>query len=220
MPLRRIYTENNSRIAYGSFGTVVSQAGFKTTHDMKDEIPYIRPYFPTIIGDLEPAYAWGLSFNWRWKYALISAEIPAMQTYNAVTGKRRHGTCVVQQRNYTSDETFVSFDSQISPIYSTAYVLVLGGGENELPCDEPPSDVEIPVVSGARWVASTYQGGQSHLWEYPVTSNAMIGDVVTFYPEYSITGYIFGGSYIAHVVTSFTQAQYETEFGRPPAINI
>lgn len=220
MPVRRVYTENNSRIVYGSFGTVVTEPGFKTTHDMKDEIPYFRPYFPTIIGDFELAYAWMISFHWRWKYALISADLPVMQTYNAVTGKRRHGSCVVQQRNYVSDETFVAFDSQISPTYATGYVLVLGGGEDRLPCDEPPTDTEVTIVPNALWLASTYLGGQTHLFEYPNTSNAIIGDTVTFFPERSITGYIFGGSYVGHVVTTFTEDQFENQYGRPPVINL
>jgi hypothetical protein len=199
----------------------VTVPGAMVIHDMAEEIPYILPYLTPFASEGELRYAFAISFSWRWKFALISAQTSRLQTYDAVTGKARYGVSLIEVDNYVCGEDFVSFSSQISKLYRTGYVIRNNEGSEDMPCDEPPSDTEIPVVENVTWLCRTAMATlTTNDGQLPNSFCADIGSKVTFYPQPAVTGYIFGGSYVYDIAALYTQAQYENFLGRPPAINV
>ena len=219
MPIRRV--TSGGRIGYGSFGTVVTTPQTSITYDIADEIPLIAPYIPIFADELTLRYAYAISISWRWKFALISAQTSSLQIYDAMTGKSRFGVCILEVDDYVCGEDFVSFPAQISGLYRTGYVIRVNTGTEDMPCDEPPSDVAITVVENAAWLCRTaIATPSSNDGSLPNNFSAHIGAKVTFNPQLAVTGYIFGGSYVYDVAALYTQGQYEDLLGRPPVINI
>lgn len=218
MALRRLFGDRFS--GYGSFGKIITTPDTIANHDMKDELPFIRPYLPVIRFDAEVIVAWALHFRWRYKFALITADLRTTQTYNAEIGKRRYGVCLLEQSNYVCGEEFISFDAQISSLYSTTYVLRPSGGEFDMPCDEPPDDTQITVVTNAMWFARSTDAGSFFPPYLATTNTPLIAEKVTFFPVQSVSGYIFGGSFEYQVVRTFNNDEYFNEFAQPPVINL
>jgi hypothetical protein len=218
MPVRRLTT--NKLSGYGSFGETVIGGASSTTFTLTDELSFIRPLLPTTNQNNEAVGAICLSINFRWKVSILQADLSRLQTYNNITGKRRYGVCIAETVNYVCDETFVSFDDQISDVFTNAYMLVGNEGEEDIPCDEPPSQTQIPIVENALWFAKSFPAAGNINVGSPNPFFSKIADKVIFYPELPVKIYIFGGSYVYNVIGLFTLNEYENIFGRPPVINI
>jgi hypothetical protein len=224
MPVRR-YAQNKTA-GYGSFGNFFVGSQSLITSSMKTELLNIKPYLPDTASFSQPAYAWAVTIRWRWKFALISANNSVIRVYNAETGKRQLGTVISKSADYVTSEDFMCYDSQQSELFCSAFVLVGEGGEDDLPCDEPPSSEPITVVEDVLWAAKSsppnIRFGISALGEsaFPYAASGKLADIVEFYPNAGITSFIFGGSYTYSVPYVFFQSEYENEYGFFPAINI
>jgi len=218
MPIRRV--TNDLTRGYGSFGTVSLNSPLSTVVDIRNELPEIATLRPNDSTG-NPAYAYIVQVLWRWKFALISAEISKTQRYNTLTGKTRFGTCVVSLDNYISADEFVSYSGQISRLYMSAFRVIAGISQDpDLPCDEPPSDTPIQIVQNAQWIAkSTATPNALFYTSTPDSCQGTIGDKVVFYPEAGVQSYIFGGSYSYVALVTYTQAEYEL-LGNVPVINL
>lgn len=219
MPVRRVSSTRYS--GYGSFGQTVLVNALQTSTSLRSEANNMIQFRPEADSPSDPVLHIFTQIFWRWKFSLLRVDADALQIFNAPTRKKRLGTVLVEHLNYCTDEIYINYDNQMSQTYVMLAKFSAASNwsqDEDIPCDEPPSDAEIQLVENAGWAASSWL---PLVGRFPLDAgqvSVMLGDKVTFYPEKGVDGYIFGGSYqYTHVTISQSSL---TPGDNPPLINI
>lgn len=219
MPVRRTSQGNFS--GYGSFGQLVIQNAEVTIADIREEANNAILFRPDADIPTDPIAHIFTKISWRWKFSLGQFNADLVQLYNGRTLKRKLGVVITEHLGYVTSEEYVYFPNQMSAQrYMVAKFSAEEGFErnDDIPCDEPPSDVNIEVVEQVTWANSSWL---PLLGAFPVSSsqnNVQLGDKVSFYPEKGLNGYLFGGSY--NYEHSRVFASQVANGYNPPLINL
>lgn len=218
MPVRK--TTNNRNRGYGSFGATVLTQNTDSEFQSNLEKAFIQPILPQTVPP-DPQYVvWFVNFRFRIKVQILQENESSLQMYNGRTGKRRYGVCIARMGEYVSSEFFISFDSQVSELFSTSFFYNTIGLIESIPCDEPPSDLDIGLIDNNIWIPKTAGIAEIGWATTPNVISAVPADSVKFYPEPGVLSYVFGGSYVYNVVQVFTQTEYNSILNSSPVINI
>ena len=220
MPVRRV--SDGAFSGYGSFGQIVTQPADLTKLNFRSEALNIYAVAPTTPPGAEP-YAYIYAYiKWRWKIEIGAYNADTHKTYNRRLGKGQFGTVLTRSYGYNTCEEFVSYEKQMSEPKFCCVKFDVSNPEDpdnpELPCDEPPSDGIVTVVENALWASQGWLAALGSNSGAAGSHVCVLGDEVLFYPDASITRYLFGGSY-QYSIQTLQRQQYD-DSGRPPIINL
>jgi len=217
MPVRRY--DSSKRNGYGSFGqNVTSQQNFTKANLLTEAFnaSLVQPA-PNNVND--PIVFLYVQMGWRWKFSLLGFNPDKTQIYNQRTGRKKLGVVVTKHQGYVTSETFINYDDQMSLMYYLVGKIKIVGNSTEnddyIPCDEPPSDTPIAQVPDATWQASSWLPGIGIFAISASQNDVLLGDEATFYPDFGVSSYTFGGSYTYNHVTI---VQSQLVLGLEPAI--
>lgn len=192
---------------YGVDGEILIPSTDIAGYDFAD-ITAALPYNP-IRGNPSnptPIARYVVMLQWRFKFVVNDANIQGLQTYDGETGKSRYGRYVCKSRQYVSYEGFLSYDSFVSPLFQCIFnVDAQTKREDELPCDEPPVDLDIPPLDDRDIFCQTTDDLSSFVSSVRVFGGqtyAEMADSFKVYPQ------INGFSYNLGVTYRFQQVPY------------
>jgi hypothetical protein len=199
-------------LGYGSFGGLFFTSD-PVTFNLLTEAAFIADV-------LTPAYAHLISIRSRWKFELLSATAGKTQIYDATIGKARYGSVQSFTSQYVCVDEFVSFPACAGQLNSSMLQIINQTPQDPLPCDEPPSDSPITIVTNAEWFPKSTQVFGTNFYGGSLNTPLNTADKYRFTPVRSVSGFVFGGSYSWQVVKTYdTEVQFNNA-GSPPIINL
>jgi len=206
MPVRRTF--NRLTIGYGSFGTVLAGS------NIQGSIPFLNELAQIPLPDLnsaippQPYVRWAIHAQWRVKTKVIG-DLPSLRKrYRVQQGFEQFGQVRFKASSYTLDTVNITHADFMSPLLGCAAVYGDQPSEGTIPCDEPPSDVALPLIEESSWLSYSQGyllsgGGQDSATR---GSGLIPCDNALVYFDSSVISAIVGGTY-QYSVLPFTAAE-------------
>jgi len=210
---------SRARSGYGVIGDAFSIDNNSIRIGLADVIPDLWQVYLDNKAPSDGAFAAFVYLRWRYSVSILNFDNATLRKYDVNLGKSQFGTARMSAYNYVTDEQFISYAKDLSPLYGCAFRLL--GGEidpDDLPCSEPQDtvpDLRFPDT-GAMFYSSLIPADsfQPNSWQFNTVNQ--IADMVDFFMHPSVLRVRIGATYVYRIFGYTTDEWLEAN--NPPLV--